>query len=186
MISNLRAKSELAPGARMVQLDDVKARILSVPPDRMPLYAGWITEIVAGIYTEHTLDSTWLPRIREELQRHAPHRATLLLVSEIVDAQSTGGATAPAGYREASILLTLPLVDPLFGGEEAWMRVLYTIPGARNRGLAGGLLTRAKEILAQRGLRVLRADAFYGDDAIVGLFERREFERGRMELRREL
>lgn len=164
----------------------MKPRILIVPPDRLALYAEWLTEIAASIYTEHTLDETWIGRMRAELERNRSRPETLLLVSEMVDPTAAAGRTTPAGYREASVLLTLPFDDLLFPTGDASLRIFYTVPAFRARGFAGALLQKSREILASRGIKGLRADVFYGDDAIVGLFERQEFERGRMTLRREL
>lgn len=152
----------------------------------MPLYAKWISEIAGEIYTEHTPDASWEPKIREELMRSAAEPTALLLVAECVDPDSPGGATAPTGYREGAVLLTIPSRDPLLGTEESSLRVLFTIPSMRNRGLASTILQKAESILKARGVKSLRVDAFYGDDAIVGLFERREYERGRMSLRQGL
>lgn len=164
----------------------MKARLLTVPPDRLPLYAEWLAAILAEIHTERIPVADGLARVRAELRRSAADPATLLLVAELVDPTFPGSATAPPGYAEASILLTLPDEDPLLGRQGAALRVLHTVPARRQRGLATSLLRAAEETLAARGVPSLRVDVTYGDDAIVGLFERREYARGRMGLHRSL
>jgi ribosomal protein S18 acetylase RimI-like enzyme len=162
----------------------VKARILLVPPDRLPLYAEWLTEILADIHSEHTPQAHWLGRVRDELRKNANDPACLCLVAELVDPTAEASRTAPPGYVEASTLLAIPDADPLLGPLGSVLRALYTVPNYRQRGLATSLLKKAEEILAQRRVAGIRADVFYGDDAIVGLFERREYMRGRMGLHR--
>lgn len=149
------------------------------------MYAPWLAEAAASIYTESESDPSWASIIQKELERNAVDPASLLLVVEMVDPNAAATATAPAGYSEAAILLTQPHHDPIARIHEARLVVLYTSPGHRNRGLAAALLDRARVVLAARSVATMRAEVFYGDDSIVGLFERREFERGRMSLRRE-
>jgi GNAT superfamily N-acetyltransferase len=163
----------------------VKARILQVPPDRIPLYAEAIAERLAWIHTDETPDGSWVARTRAELERNANDPACLLLVAELVDPTVRSSKTAPEGYAEASMLLAIPDADPLLGPRGSVLRVLYTEPNYRLQGLAMGLLKKAEEILASRRVSEMRVDVFYGDDAIVGLFERREYMRGRMGLHRE-
>jgi GNAT superfamily N-acetyltransferase len=162
----------------------VKARIIQAPSERLPLYADWLTEVLAEIHTEHQPQPTWVSNVRAALAANANNPALLLLVAELVDPTATGTKTAPPGYVEGSILLAMPDVDPLLGPQGAILRALYTRPAFRLNGLATGLLRKAEELLSQRGVAGLRADVFYGDDAIVGVFERREYMRGRMSLLR--
>jgi ribosomal protein S18 acetylase RimI-like enzyme len=162
----------------------VKARLLTIPADRRPLYAPWIVEALAEIHTERTLESTWLRNVEEELRRDGADPASLLLVAEVVDPLANATPTAPAGYAEASILWTIPDRDPLLGGEGAVLRVLHTKGTYRQRGFATGLLRQAEQLLTARGVAGLRVDVPYGDDAITGVFERREYMRGRMALHR--
>ena len=162
----------------------MKARILLVPPDRLPLYAEWLTEILADIHSEHTPQAHWLGRVRDELRKNANDPACLCLVAELVDPTAEASRTAPPGYVEASTLLAIPDADPLPGPARLGSpRALHgsQLSPARARHESP---QKAEEILAQRRVAGIRADVFYGDDAIVGLFERREYMRGRMGLHR--
>lgn len=160
------------------------SRILTIPADRVPLYARAIASIAAEIYSEAPRGDE--AHVRNVLAAAAADSASLLLAVEVSDPAAAGTETSPSGYAEAAFLLTLPWYDPLTGDRGAWLRILYTHPAWRHRKFASALLGRAEDVLRSRGIKALRADPVYGDDAVVGIFERREYERARMWLRRDL
>lgn len=164
----------------------MKARIVSIASAKALLYAPWIAEALEEIHGERAAKTSLQQAVEAEIALSGSDPAFLLLVAELVDPHATATATAPAGYVEASLLFTLPWRDPLLPPEGAELRVLSTRPRYRSRGLATSLLRQAHAVLASRGVPELRVSLPYGDDALVGLFERREYMRGRMALHRPL
>ncbi|MBL8695731.1 MAG: GNAT family N-acetyltransferase [Planctomycetes bacterium] len=160
----------------------VKARIVAISPERVPLYAGWLAACFAEVYSEMDPDAGLESRLAELLSRSMRGKGSLLLVSELVDPAAPATATAPAGYVDAAVLLAIEHSDPILGGEVSWLRLLYTRAPYRSRGLASAMLARAEEVLRARGVTAIRADVVYGDDAVMGVFERRGYVRGRMAL----
>lgn len=160
----------------------VKARIVAISPERAPLYAGWLASCFAEVYSEADPDLGMEARLSELLSHAMRSKGSLLLVSELVDPTATATPTTPAGYVDAAALLALEHRDPILGGEVSWLRLLYTRAPYRSRGLASAMLTRAEEVLRGRGVSSIRADVVYGDDAVMGVFERRGYVRGRMAL----
>lgn len=152
----------------------MKIRILEVPAERRAAFVAPLARAIDEIYAP---DAERRRRIEAELEANAADRASLLLAAERADDGGTAGGGALAG-----LLLVSPLRDPFTEAADASLRVLYTLPAHRQRGVAASLLERAAELLKARGLSGIRVDAMYGDDAIVGLFERRGYMRGRMEL----
>lgn len=155
-------------------------------PDRVQLFDELLSAAASQIYAEYQEPLFSAERTKQVLMKHASDPATLLLIAEVESPAAVATKTSPAGFSEAGVLLTLPWTDPLADAHAAWLRVLFTFPNYRNRGFAKNLLQRAEEILRTRGVASLRVDPLYGDDSIVGIFERREYERGRMWLRRDL
>ncbi len=160
----------------------MKARIVSIPPERIPLYAETLAGAAAEIYTEVEPSGLRAESIASELARLVDDSALLLLVAEVVDPTQTGRGT---GYATGAVLLTVPHRDPLLGTSEPWLRILHTRSAFRQRGLAAALLQRAQELLSAAGHRGLRTEVIYGDDAVTGVFERRGWIRGRMTLQLE-
>jgi GNAT superfamily N-acetyltransferase len=150
----------------------VKVRIVKVAAESFGLYAEAIARALSEIYSESPLAPDRRGRIDAALFAHSGDPALLLLAAE--------ASGSPAGSPPVSLLLAVPREDALLGERDAWLRVLFTEPAFRQRGIAASLLRQAEEILAARGVRALVVDALYGDDAIVGLFERRGYMRGRM------
>ena len=73
--------------------------------------------------------------------------------------------------------LTGPLVDPLVGDSLPMVLVLEVHPDYRHRGLAGAMVRRVRQELAERGYGVLAARAGHNDDALISMGERWGFVR---------
>jgi GNAT superfamily N-acetyltransferase len=75
------------------------------------------------------------------------------------------------------LLLSGPFTDPLAGDRRPMILVLWVERSLRHRGLAGALVKRARELMAERGLAPLAGRAEAGDDARIAMGERWGFMR---------
>jgi GNAT superfamily N-acetyltransferase len=98
------------------------------------------------------------------LERSFEAPETLLLVAEVPEGLPGGGL--------AGLLLTGPFSDPLAGDCRPMILVLSVNRSLRHRGLAGALVTRAREIVAERGLPALAGRTEAGDDVRISMGER--------------
>ncbi|HKE01532.1 MAG TPA: hypothetical protein VKE69_11025, partial [Planctomycetota bacterium] len=141
---------------------------------RAPVLAGRLAAALAEIYDELPADAGRAARVEREIRARGADPAFLLLAAE--------PAESPPGAPAVGLLLAVPHEDALLGTSSSLLRVLYTEAPFRQRGIATRLLASAGEILTKRGVASMTAEPLYGDDAIVGIFERRGWVRGRMVL----
>jgi ribosomal protein S18 acetylase RimI-like enzyme len=98
--------------------------------------------------------------------------------AQAANSTRAAGASPPAtSPSPLGLLLSGPFTDPLAGDRRPMILVLWVERSLRHRGLAGALVRRAREIMAERGLAPLAGRAEAGDDTRISMGERWGFMR---------